>query len=562
MDQVIQPTLSLRLIKVGVYNPRKYFDPAAMAEMVASVRAQGIAQPVIVRLLDDGTYELIAGERRCRAAREAHGDDFDMPVMIHYNLDDAGARILALVENTQREDMAPSEEAVAAAEAIGLCKGDREEALRLLGWDRAKFESRLALMNCSPAVLDALNTRSIKIGHAELLAALGKEKQDVLLPIIISENKTVAELKKVIETASCALSSAIFDKSDCAACPHNSSLQSEMFGESIGTGSCTNRTCFNGKTESQLEVAASSLREEFPVVRIVRVGDNNTRIQLAAIGPNGVGEEQAIACHACQSYGVAVSGLPDSLGKVYRGQCFDTVCNMKKVAERIKAEKAADVATATKATGSGTGASSKVTGAAGGKSAKPAGESAATIVTESERVKTYRVALWRKALRRDIGTNHDLSRQYLIAIVLSGYAGQINDAAFKTLFERLTEESVPSASLGKTLDLVKAASTEVQANLMIAMLYSAIDGLDVTYLTQLCKHHKLDLCKHWKLDKAFLELITKSEMMVVADELGIRAALGDEFKKIFAKSKLEVIEAPLSVKNFDYTGKVPKVLKF
>jgi hypothetical protein len=97
---------------------------------------------------------------------------------------------------------------------------------------------------------------------------------------------------------------------------------------------------------------------------------------------------------------------------------------------------------------------------------------------------------------------------------------------------------------------------------MVAMLFSAIEGLDVTYLTQLCKRHKLDLKKHWKLSKDFLELITKSEMMVIADELGIRAALGDNFKKVFAKSKPEVIEALLNVEGFDYDGKVPKVLRF
>jgi hypothetical protein len=94
------------------------------------------------------------------------------------------------------------------------------------------------------------------------------------------------------------------------------------------------------------------------------------------------------------------------------------------------------------------------------------------------------------------------------------------------------------------------------------MLASAIEGVDVPYLTQMCRHHKLDLTKYWKLDKAFLELITKSEMKLVADELGLRAAMGEDFKKVFGKSKPEVIDALLSVKDFDYTGKLPKVLKF
>ena len=83
-----------------------------------------------------------------------------------------------------------------------------------------------------------------------------------------------------------------------------------------------------------------------------------------------------------------------------------------------------------------------------------------------------------------------------------------------------------------------AADDTKLAHAVTGVTVAAIQGLDVQYLTRLCKHHHLDLAKHWKLCKEFLELITKSEMMVVADELGIRAALGDNFKKVFGKSKV------------------------
>jgi ParB family chromosome partitioning protein len=146
--------------------------------------------------------------------------------------------------------------------------------------------------------------------------------------------------------------------------------------------------------------------------------------------------------------------------------------------------------------------------------------------------------------------------------VLSGHARQINDTTFRGMWERLTEEKAPVSDVAKAAAAVQATSADVQSNLMLAMLFSAIEGIDVSYLTQLCKHHKLDLKQHWKLSKEFLELITKSEMMVIADELGLRAALGDDFKKVFGKSKPEVIEALLAVEGFDYEGKLPKVLKF
>jgi PRTRC genetic system ParB family protein len=554
-----QLTAPLKRIKVG-RNPRTYFDPAAMTELTESIRQHGVDTPIIVRpVTDDGfDYEIIAGGRRYRGAMAAHGDDFPMPIVVK-DVDDVEARRIALTENIQRDDLSPSEEAIDAAEMLGLLGGDRDETAKVLGWSRSTLDSRLALMNCSRAVLETLNTRQISLGIAELLAALSKENQDKVLPVIVAEKRSIADVRKLVESASCALASAIFDKVDCAGCPHNSSTQAQMFGEAIGTGNCTNRTCFNDKTEKQLEVIAAPLRDEFQVVRIVRAGDNNTRVQLAVDGPKGVGLEQAKACHGCANYGAAISGLPDSIGKVYRCQCFDTVCNMKMVGKRIQDEKAA--AQPAKAAGDKARPAAKSTAGSSANAASSTNPSV-TVIAESEKVKAYRVKLWRKALRADIGMNHELARQYLIAIVLSGYARQMDDSVFRKLFERIVETEAPVSNLPKAVEAVQAASDTAQANLMIGMLFSAIDGLEVTNLTQLCKTHQLDLKKHWKLDKEFLELITKSEMMVLADELGIRAALRDSFKKVFAKSKPEVIEALLAVEGFDYAGKVPKVLRF
>ncbi|OUL91266.1 PRTRC system ParB family protein [Paraburkholderia hospita] len=553
-----QPTLALKQITIAA-NPRTYFDAAEMEELTASVREKGVIQPVIVRTLADGGFALVAGGRRYRAAMTAHGEDYQIPVVVK-EIDEVEAKQLAIIENIQRADMSPAEEAIAAAEQVGLCKGDRDEVARIFGWSRATLDKRLALMNCSASVLEALNTRQILLGHAELLAALPKETQDKLLPVIIKEGKPVPELKKTIEQVACSLSAAIFDKTDCANCAHNSSTQGEMFGESIATGNCTNRTCFNEKTEKQLEAVAANLRDDFPVVRIVRAGDNHTRIQLAVEGAKGVGEEQAKACHACQNYGAAVSGLPDSIGKVYKGQCFDTVCNMKMVAKRLQAEKAA-AEPKPEAKDSGTG-SAKPAAKASGTAQSTTSNPPATVVAESDRIKTYRVALWRKALRREVGQNAGLAQRYLVSIALAGQARCVDDSTLKGIWEKLTDEKIAVSDVAKAATSVAAADEAKLALALTGVTVAAIQGLDVHHLTSLCRHHRLDLNQHWKLCKEFLELITKSEMMVVADELGIRAALGDEFKKVFSKSKAEVIDALLNVKGFDYTGKVPKVLKY
>ncbi|OXC77444.1 Chromosome (plasmid) partitioning protein ParB [Caballeronia sordidicola] len=561
MPSLKQPTLPLKAIVVR-HNPRKYFDPAEMAEMVASVKETGVIQPIIVRVDEESVFILVAGERRYRAAMIAHGEDYEIPITLA-EIDEVEAKQRALIENVQRADMAPSEEAIAAAEQVGICKGDREEAARMIGWSLATLEARLALMNCSNAVLEALNTRTIKLGHAELLAALPKETQDKLLPVIIKEGKSVGEIKKTIEQVACSLSAAIFDKTDCAGCHHNSANQGEMFGEAITTGNCTNRACYNQKSEQQLETVVTGLRDEYPVVRIVRAGDNETRVQLAVDGPKGVGAEQAIACHACQNYGAAVSGLPDSMGKVYKGQCFDTVCNMKKVAARLQAEKAASQpqdGQAKASTGARTAPAKKTAGSTGAST--PSTNPSVTTVSESDKIKAYRMALWRKALRREVGRDPATARKYLIAIVLSGNARCIEEKTFSGIWEKMTDERIASKDVTKSATAVQAASDDTLDKAMIGMAVAAIEGLEVNYLTQLCKHHKLDLGLHWKLCQEFLELLTKSEMMVVANELGIQAALGDNFKKVFGKSKTEVIDALLAVEGFDYTGKLPKVLKY
>jgi len=551
-----QPTLALKKIHVN-FNPRKYFDPAEMEELTASVREKGVIQPIVVRRVEDGGHELVIGGRRYKAAFEAFGEDYEIPVVIR-DIDEFEAKQLALIENVQRADMSPAEEAIAAAEQVGLCKGDRDEAARIIGWTRSTIDKRLALMNCSNAVLEALTIRTVGLGHAELLAALPKDIQDKLLPVIVQEGKSLAEVKKTIEQVACSLTAAIFDKTDCTACPHNSLLQTEMFGEAIGTGNCTNRTCFNDKTEKQLESVATGLRDEYPVVRIVRAGDNNTRVQLAVEGPKGVGENQAKACHACQNYGAAVSGLPDSIGKVYKGQCFDTVCNMKKVAAQIQATKAASQPVTAKPSGAAGQPAAKSAGAATSASINPS----VTSVSESDRMKAYRVALWRKALRREVGKDPALAQRYLIGFVLAGQVRCVDANTFASVWERLAEERIPAGDVAKGISAAQAANEEQIGHALTGVTIAAIEGLDVMYLTRLCQHHKLDVRNHWKLCKEFLELITKSEMMVVADELGIRAALGENFKKVFAKSKTEVIDALLAVEGFDYTGKVPKVLNF
>lgn len=544
-------------------NPRTYRNPTEFAELRASVKLHGVIQPILVRPIEpDGEYvfEEVAGEGRYLAAYEEHGPDYEMPIFIK-DIDDDTADTLAGVENVQRADMPPADEAVWASNLLGRAKGDRDEAARVAGWSRSTLDKRLALMNCSPLVREALTHEQIQLGHAELLATLEKEKQDKFLPVIINEKKSIAELKKTIEAAACSLEKAIFDKTQCATCQHNSSLQTEMFGEAIATGNCTNRACYTEKSDRKLEGIAYGLKDEYQVVRIIRPGDNETRIQLQVDGPTGVGEEQAKACHGCQNFGAAVSGLPGYLGKVYSGQCFDTACNAEKVAIRLKADRDAKAA-AEKPPASPTGAGKSAPAKGGDKASAPA-EKAVTSISESEKVKNYRTDLWRKALRKEVAQNAEQANAYLISIALNGLARYIDGDKMGKIFEKVTEQKA-STTLQGCLTAVQGIDAGKRQLLTIALTVAAIDGMEVSNLRELCRYHKPDLKLHWNLQKSqdFLEMLTKSEMKVLADELGIRETLGDGFAKLFNKSKPEVVAGLLAVDGFDYTGKVPKVLGF
>jgi PRTRC genetic system ParB family protein len=554
-------TLKLKFIRPGK-NPRTYFDPVEMAELTASVTEHGVAQAILVRPIGNGLYEIIAGERRYRAALAAHGEEYDMPVSIR-ECDDAQAEVLANIENTIRADMSAIEEAVSASKVVGRVKGDRDEAARQLSWSRGKLDSRLALMNCSDSVRTALNERKILLGHAELFASLAKDRQEKLLPAVIEKKTTVAEVKALIEQVAAKLEAAIFDKTECNGCQHNSSVQSTMFEQSITDGNCTNSTCFKAKTEAKLQETAESLKDEYPVIRIIRIGDNSTLTKLSADGATGVGAAQADECRSCSDFGAAVSGLPQGLGKVFKDQCFNTVCNSQKVAARIQSEAAAKEAEAAAVAAASAPASSPKAGEANEKSeAKPApAAEVKTSVNEGDRIKAYREKVWRAAMKKEIAGNPDLSARYLLTLSLNSNGRNISSSALGKAFEKL-------AGQPKGMDIA-AIATQVQAlddkgfaRMTTLIAVSAMDDLDVHHLQRLAKHHELDLTKHWALDKEFLDLLTKSEIEFVAKSVGLEKAIGDGFKKLFSEKKDDLIKKLLSVENFNYSKTIPKVLKY
>ena len=162
-------TLPLREIEPDPDQPRKTFDDAALAELAASIAEHGLIQPIAVRPRAAGGYLIVAGERRWRACRMAGLTE--APVVIK-DVTDEQAMELALVENLQREDLDPVEEAMGIRELMTRCDLTQEQAAQKLGKSRSALANCLRLLNLPDAVLELLKSGFINTGHAKVILSL------------------------------------------------------------------------------------------------------------------------------------------------------------------------------------------------------------------------------------------------------------------------------------------------------------------------------------------------------------------------------------------------------
>ena len=167
--------LAIDQIDANPYQPRKQFDPSELAALADSLRQHGMLQPVLVRAVE-GRYQLIAGERRLRAAMEAHLHQIPARVL---ELDDQHVCELAMVENLQREDLNAIDKAVAFKGYLDKFGGTQEELAGRLGLDRSTISNLIRLLELPEEVQDAVRSKQISQGHARAL--LGLPDQDSMI---------------------------------------------------------------------------------------------------------------------------------------------------------------------------------------------------------------------------------------------------------------------------------------------------------------------------------------------------------------------------------------------
>ena len=189
--------IPLAQLRPSPYQPRTHFDAAAIAELAASIRQQGVVQPIVVRRV--GTqYELVVGERRLRAAREAGLDA--LPAVVR-DLSDEEAAKITLIENVQREDLNPIEEAQALQRLSKQFGQTHEQIADQIGRARATVTNLLRLLELHPDVQQLVREGRLSMGHARVLVPLASAKQQELAQAIVKRGLSVRQTERLAKGA-------------------------------------------------------------------------------------------------------------------------------------------------------------------------------------------------------------------------------------------------------------------------------------------------------------------------------------------------------------------------
>ncbi|WP_411833745.1 ParB/RepB/Spo0J family partition protein [Pseudoxanthomonas mexicana] len=185
-------TLPVAQLQPGKYQPRTQMDPAKLDELAESIKAQGVIQPIVVRELAPGQFEIVAGERRWRASQRA--GLAEVPVVVR-ELDDRTVIAMALIENIQREDLNPLEEAQSLQRLISEFSLTHAEAAEAVGRSRAAVSNLLRLLELPPAIRALLEARRLEMGHARALLTLSPELASKLAAEAAEQGWSVREVE-------------------------------------------------------------------------------------------------------------------------------------------------------------------------------------------------------------------------------------------------------------------------------------------------------------------------------------------------------------------------------
>ena len=185
-------------LQPGAHQPRQNFDAEALAALADSIRAQGVVQPIVVRAVAGGRYEIVAGERRWRAAQKAGLKT--IPAVVR-TMDDRAAMAVALVENIQRADLNPLEEATALKKLIDEVGLTHEQCSEAVGRSRVQVTNLLRLFELNEDVQALLRGGKLSLGHAKVLLGVTGPRQSSMAQLVIARQYSVRQTEELVRAA-------------------------------------------------------------------------------------------------------------------------------------------------------------------------------------------------------------------------------------------------------------------------------------------------------------------------------------------------------------------------
>ena len=565
------------------HNPRRIRAKAKTNELRESIRAKGVIQAILVRPHPEkaGEYELVAGETRLDLTREVGRNE--IPAVIR-NLTDEEMLDFASTENTQRVDMSPVDEGLAAQELMAQGK-DKEEVCRIMGWKLPLLEGRIQLTHCIDEVSQALVDDQIALGHAQLLSGLRPESQKNALAATLKNGFSVEQLREAINQLSLTLKAAPFDLTECQTCPHNSSTQASLFADSkaMGKAKCLNKACFDKKTQDHLDALKADLAESHHKVLFSHEVATGTTTVIVPTGTHGVGEDQATACQSCEHFGATIDSAMGSKAAVTKNVCFNMPCHTTKVKEYRNV--IATDASPTVGTGKTT-ATTQPQAEAPTKDTMANAKSATQKATKAPSKKTKPDVAKSAIPRKVVDHHHQIHRTAAAATVTDDNKAVLIISLLSLMADANVEpdkkpEGWPTSLTGenraKAAAMLDTLSMEQLAKLQRKLAAKAMQKAKSQYAGEnekdsfgsvalwIAKSRSVDLTKHFTMDAEYLSPFTKPMIAERLEKSGFASDYDKQegekaFAKLSAGKKGDLLKAVEDSK-YDFSGYLPEGLK-
>ncbi len=511
-------------------NPRKDFGN--MDELVASVKEKGVIEPIVVKNLGNGNFELIAGERRLRAAKSAGLKT--IPYCQYSEQNDTDIEEVKLVENMHRKGFNPVEEAEAFNQYLDITKQSIDTLAQKISKPKMYIQRRLELLALPDEITIALSEGKIQLGHALMLARIKNvSDQKKMFKMVVSEKMGVHEAEKNMRYAdsSAQLKNSVFDTASCKGCRHNGGEQSLLFESGTGLKDlCLNKRCFISKTLAWKEQEIKNLKKDgVKVLSPTNLEKLKTKQHVSEYDDDYKSVVQKLSKEP-ENYAVVFD-------EDYRGVPIKHIyCTNPK--------------------------------------ARRAASRPQTVNDEKERLQNANDKLKSRV--------HEFRRNFLIEKSRQLIATGKKESKAMTLYSLLREgcDWKDRAKRDLTQDIIKSSKTGVEIYGCIEPNFSKILSLDENEIDRLITEVSslwiknlgnelqkasavfgVDIKKHFVITEDYLKLHTKDQLISLAKEIGLDRHLDKKGIEKWDKAKRSELIDNFLDSGFDLKGKVPVIMK-